>query len=360
MAGKEGASSMNDTGGREADSMEEVPKAVDGIVEIAGIEPSSRLKVHSQALREIGGGGRKLFLLKYELIKLHFDKNLLPMDLIEGVLEFGEIVDSSIGSQNEDLLADIAEFPLDFEFLYATRFTRIDLLERLPFRPDKLLEVEIDQLCGVTPPPPVVEQELKEPNPEERKPEEPPTSSIVNPREAPMSESKGRRDASEDELLDDEEEEDSQKDKYLTFHIGNEDYGIEIVYVTEIVGIQNITEVPDMPNFVKGVINLRGQVIPVIDVRTRFKLQPRAYDDRTCVVVVSINNTSIGLIVDTVNEVLSIPAAQVSPPPAIHAGNTGRYIQGMGKVDDAVKIILNVNKLLFENEQDKLEQIKEG
>jgi len=173
-----------------------------------------------------------------------------------------------------------------------------------------------------------------------------------------MSEDKGRKNIDE-EIDDDEEEEDSQKDKYLTFHIANEDYGIEIAYVTEIVGIQNITEVPDMPSFVKGVINLRGQVIPVIDVRIRFGLPPRAYDDRTCVVVVNINGTSIGLIVDTVNEVLNIPGAQVSPPPAIHAqaGAAGRYLQGMGKVGDSVKILLDVNKLLYEQEVDQITKI---
>ena len=168
-----------------------------------------------------------------------------------------------------------------------------------------------------------------------------------------MSENKGRKTVGEASDLD-EEEEDSQKDKYLTFRIGNEDYGIEIAYVTEIVGIQAITEVPDMPAFVRGVINLRGQVIPVIDVRTRFKLNARDYDDRTCVVVVNINSTSIGLIVDTVNEVLDIPAAQVSPPPSINAGASGRYLQGMGKVGDTVKILLDVNKLLYEQELEQM------
>ncbi len=168
-----------------------------------------------------------------------------------------------------------------------------------------------------------------------------------------MSDDKGRRYVAEDNDLDDEEE-DSQKDKYLTFHIAKEDYGIEIAFVTEIVGVQTITSVPDMPDFVKGVINLRGQVIPVIDVRTRFKLPFRDYDDRTCVIVVNLNNISIGLIVDTVNEVLDIPAAQVSPPPAIHAAASGRYLQGMGKTDDSVKILLDVNRLLYDQEIEQL------
>lgn len=154
----------------------------------------------------------------------------------------------------------------------------------------------------------------------------------------------------DDDDLWDESDDNSQKDKFITFRIGSEDFGIELSYITEIVGIQKITEVPDMPAFLKGVINLRGRVIPVIDVRIRFGLEPRAYDDRTCVVVVNINETALGLIVDTVNEVLKIPADQVSPPPSVHAAASGRYIKGMGKVADAVKILLNVEKLLLDQE----------
>ncbi|MFH0926074.1 MAG: chemotaxis protein CheW [bacterium] len=158
----------------------------------------------------------------------------------------------------------------------------------------------------------------------------------------------------EDDLYD-EDNEDTQKDKFLTFQVGNEDYGIEIQYVTEIIGIQKITEVPDMPDFVKGVINLRGKVIPVMDVRTRFKIKSRDYDDRTCIVVVNINETSIGFVVDTVREVVDIPESQIEPPPKTHRGGSGsRYIKGMGKIGDEVKILLDVTKLLFEEE---LEQI---
>jgi purine-binding chemotaxis protein CheW len=157
----------------------------------------------------------------------------------------------------------------------------------------------------------------------------------------------------EDDFMGDEDG-DSQKDKYLTFHLGNEDYGLDIRYVIEIVGIQKITEVPDMPGFVKGVINLRGQVIPVMDVRTRFKMEPRDYDDRTCVIVVRINETSIGLVVDTVNEVADIPEKNVSPPPQVSKGSGSRFIKGMGKIGDDVKILLNVDKLLYEEELEKI------
>ncbi len=157
---------------------------------------------------------------------------------------------------------------------------------------------------------------------------------------------------SDDDLYD--EDEDTQKDKYLTFHLAGEYYGIEIAFVTEIIGIQRITEVPDMPEFIKGVINLRGKVIPVMDVRLRFKMEKREYDERTCIVVVDINETAVGLVVDQVSEVADIPESQVEPPPSTGRGKTSRYLKGMGKMDDEVKILLNVEKLLYEEE---LEQI---
>ncbi len=143
--------------------------------------------------------------------------------------------------------------------------------------------------------------------------------------------------------------EDTQEGKYLTFHMGGEDYGIEIRYVTEIIGIQRITEVPDMPSFIKGVINLRGKVIPVMDVRARFGLPPRDYDERTCIVVVQINTTFVGLVVDNVNEVANIPPENIEPPPRSNSSASSEYIQGMGKMGDKVKILLNVGKLLYDS-----------
>lgn len=140
-------------------------------------------------------------------------------------------------------------------------------------------------------------------------------------------------------------EEDTQKGKFLTFHLAREDYGIEIRHVTEIIGIQKITEVPDMPEFVRGVINLRGKVIPVMDVRTRFCMPPRDYDERTCIVVVNIEDHSVGLVVDQVNEVADIPENQIEPPPQTCRAE-GSYIQGLGKIGAEVKILVNVHKLL--------------
>lgn len=156
--------------------------------------------------------------------------------------------------------------------------------------------------------------------------------------------------------LDEEmyEEEDTQKDKFLTFHLSNEDYGIEIEYVTEIIGIQKITEVPDMPDYVKGVINLRGKVIPVMDMRRRFHLTDRDYDDRTCIIVVDISGAQIGLVVDEVREVADIPEDQIEPPPSNGKRGGRQYIKGIGKMDDEVKIILDVSRILYEEELDGL------
>jgi purine-binding chemotaxis protein CheW len=156
-------------------------------------------------------------------------------------------------------------------------------------------------------------------------------------------------DDEDDDLYD--EEEDTQKDKFLTFHLADEDYGIEIAHVTEIIGIQKITEVPDMPDFVKGVINLRGKVIPVMDVRLRFNIEARDYDDRTCIIVVDIRGTAVGLVVDKVNEVADIPADQIEPPPMTNQGTASRFIQGLGKIGDQVKILLTIDRLLFDDEK---------
>ena len=150
-------------------------------------------------------------------------------------------------------------------------------------------------------------------------------------------------------------EDDSMKNRFLTFRVGNEDYGIEIMYVTEIVSMQKVTEVPDMPDYVRGVINLRGQVIPVIDVRTRFKLPPRDYDDRTCAVVVNMNSTVIGLIVDSVDEVMNIAMENVSPPPAVNESWSCRFISGLGRVDNRVKILLDIERLLFDEGAEPVE-----
>ncbi len=147
----------------------------------------------------------------------------------------------------------------------------------------------------------------------------------------------------------DENAESSVK-KYLTFTIAEEEYGIEIDYVMEIIRIQKITELPDLPPYTKGVLNLRGKVIPVIDVRLRFGFEEKPYDDRTCVVVVQYDEVVVGLIVDSVNEVLDIPSELISSPSRIRKGNESRFIQGLARTENNVKILLNIEKILFDRE----------
>jgi purine-binding chemotaxis protein CheW len=159
----------------------------------------------------------------------------------------------------------------------------------------------------------------------------------------------------QEELL--EFEEDTQRGKYLTFMLDKEVYAIEIQYVTEIVGIQPITEIPELPAYLKGIINLRGKIISVMDVRLRFKKNPVEYDDRTCVVVVQVEDVSIGLIVDNVSEVLSIAEGNVVSPPDMYGGAENKYLKGIGKTGNEVKLILDCNKLMKNEDVEAVSKI---
>lgn len=152
-------------------------------------------------------------------------------------------------------------------------------------------------------------------------------------------------------------EEDTLKGRYLTFLIGNESYGLEVRYVTEIVGIQNITAIPELPEYVKGIINLRGKIIPVMDVRLRFKKEPKEYNDRTCVIVIDIRDLSIGLIVDMVSEVITIPDQDIVEPPQMNKGFSNRYIRNIGKVGNDVKLLLDCEMLLTADELESLSEV---
>jgi len=162
----------------------------------------------------------------------------------------------------------------------------------------------------------------------------------------------------EEDLFEDDEEddEDTLQDRFITFTIQDENYGFELFHVTEIISVQKITHVPEMPDFVKGVINLRGRVVPVIDVRIRFGLSPIAYNDKTCIIVVCVNETDIGLVVDTVNEVIVIPEENISQSPEVNRGKTSRFIKGMGYHSKKVTILLDIYKLLY----DKLKNDSHG
>lgn len=137
--------------------------------------------------------------------------------------------------------------------------------------------------------------------------------------------------------------------KYLTFSLASEEYGLEILKVREIIGIMDITAIPQMPPYVKGVINLRGKVIPVIDLRLKFGLEPAEYTEQTCIVVVDVGSL-VGIIVDTVQEVLDIDQSQIDPPPPLGASVDTSFVMGMGKVKDDVKILLDIDRVLNSEE----------
>ncbi|MBN1257685.1 MAG: purine-binding chemotaxis protein CheW [Planctomycetes bacterium] len=137
--------------------------------------------------------------------------------------------------------------------------------------------------------------------------------------------------------------------KYLTFKLADEEYGLEILKVREIIGMMDITSVPQTPDFVKGVINLRGKVIPVVDLRLKFGMEEKEITEETCVIVVEVG-VQMGIVVDTVSEVLDIAESQIEDPPKFGAKVDTQFIRGMGKVEDDVKILLDIENVLTSTE----------
>jgi purine-binding chemotaxis protein CheW len=150
-----------------------------------------------------------------------------------------------------------------------------------------------------------------------------------------------------DDFFDVEEEETvTHAEKYLLFNLADELYGINIINVIEIIEMQRITEVPDMPDFIRGVINLRGKVIPVMDLRLRFGMEEREYDDRNCIIVSKIDNASLGLIVDTVAEVHDILTSDIEQAPNFSNNGGENYIEGIGKVDNQIAVLIDAHMIL--------------
>ena len=148
--------------------------------------------------------------------------------------------------------------------------------------------------------------------------------------------------------------------KYLTFTLADEEYRIGILKIKEIIGMMSITTVPQTPEFVKGVINLRGKVIPVMDLRLRFGMEPIDYNERTCIIVVEIEGVAgtiqIGLVVDTVSEVLNINSEDIEKAPTFGAKLNTDYILGMAKVEGGVKILLDIDQVISEEEIGMIEE----
>ncbi|MCM1460697.1 MAG: chemotaxis protein CheW [Bacteroides sp.] len=150
----------------------------------------------------------------------------------------------------------------------------------------------------------------------------------------------------------------NEKGKYMTFKSGNEYFGLAIQYVNEIIQMQEITAIPETEDYIKGLINLRGKVVPVIDVRLRFKQKPIEYNDRTCIIVINVKSTVVGLIVEKIAEVVEINEDNILPPPKIgHAEKAqNKYVYGIGKVGTAVKLLLDPDKLLNDEDLSVMEQ----
>jgi purine-binding chemotaxis protein CheW len=139
--------------------------------------------------------------------------------------------------------------------------------------------------------------------------------------------------------------------KYLTFNLGREEYGVGILQVREIIGLMQITAVPHTPPYIKGVINLRGSVIPVLDLRVKFNMEPQEYTERTCIVVVEVRGESgvvlVGMIVDSVSEVLNISEAEIEPAPSFGGKEVdSENLLGMAKIKGKIKILLEVDKII--------------
>jgi purine-binding chemotaxis protein CheW len=148
--------------------------------------------------------------------------------------------------------------------------------------------------------------------------------------------------------------------KYLTFVLSDEEYGIEILKVREIIGLMDITSVPQTPNYMKGVINLRGKVIPVIDLRSKFSMPEQEHTQETCTIVVEVGNTLIGIIVDSVSEVSDIGREEIEETPHLGQENDTNFIMGMGKLKEKLIIMLDIDKVLSAEELDMVEEIADN
>lgn len=149
-----------------------------------------------------------------------------------------------------------------------------------------------------------------------------------------------------------EEAQEKKKQKYVTFMSGKEYFGLKIEYVNEIIVAQEITAIPETEDYIKGLINLRGKIIPVIDVRLRFKQEPFEYNDRTCIIVINVSGTVVGLIVEKIAEVVEISDENLLPSPTIgrfEKSQQDRYVYAIGKVGNSVKLLLDPEKLLHDD-----------
>ncbi len=161
----------------------------------------------------------------------------------------------------------------------------------------------------------------------------------------------------EEELL----EEDTQKGKFMTFQTGKEFFGISISYINEIISMTPITAIPEVQDYIKGLINLRGKIIPVIDVRLRFKMEPLEYTDRTCIIVIEVKSMTIGLIVERIAEVDTIMDDDIVPPPKLGNKDSeqNKYVYGLARTGDSVKLLIDPEKLIKDEDIQVINDLQE-
>ncbi len=155
---------------------------------------------------------------------------------------------------------------------------------------------------------------------------------------------------------------DVKLDKYVTFKSGNEYFGLKIEYVNEIIVMQEIAQIPESEDYIKGLINLRGKIIPVMDVRIRFKQEPIEYNDRTCIIVINVKGTVVGLIVEKIAEVVELSENDILEPPTIgkEENRVNRYVYGIGKAASGVKLLLDPDKLIKDEDIEIMEKAIEN
>ena len=151
----------------------------------------------------------------------------------------------------------------------------------------------------------------------------------------------------------------AQAGKYLTFYLASEEYGVEILKVHEIIGMLPITRVPRTPPFVRGVINLRGKVIPIIDLRERFGMSQEGAEE-TCIIVVQVHGIQLGVVVDKVSEVLNIAEGDLEPTPSFGVDVNTEYLLGLAKGDGRVRLLLDIDRVLTATEADSVQSVSAG
>jgi len=147
-------------------------------------------------------------------------------------------------------------------------------------------------------------------------------------------------------MTEEQNNEDTMHNKFLVFELEKQQYAIAIENVVDIINVQPVTHVPNCPDFVRGITNLRGKVIPIIDVRIRFGMAERDYDDRTCIIVVELHGIPVGMIIDSVSEVITLDEGDIAPPPTFSNVVDARFIEGIGKTEQGIRLILDCAAVL--------------